>query len=478
MATILAVAALALHAGVRGGPRVLPPRPAARCALRMQAPMEPGTSCSGERVVVVGATGYIGKAVVRESVRRGYPTTAVVRDAKRAAAEPKFDGATIVEADVTDLPSLSAPGAPFAPGSVDVVVSCLASRSGTKKDSWAIDYQATLNCVNAAKAAGARHFVLLSAYCVRSAELQHPYALQFQYAKKALEEELIGTAGLTHSIVRPTAFFKSVSGQLEIVESGAPFVYFDLGDGKCATCNPISEPDLAAALIDTIADPTHENRIWNLGGPDEGLSMVEQGKMIAQIVGKEKPSLLGVPIGIFDVIVNGLQWAATTFKSEQLEDAAELARIGRYYALEDMLTTAPAERYGKTTLREHYERIAREGQECAPPPPPPSPLARCARPVGCLQPKLIWTPPGTAAALLSLARVCAAGTTRTRQSSRVRRRASRRSSPARLAINSPSSRARREYIIELPLRVRRLCRDARDGKLLSGLRSWIRGCYS
>lgn len=73
-----------------------------------------------------------------------------------------------------------------------------------------------------------------------------------------------------------------------------------------------------------------------------------------------------MPIGIFDFIINGLQWAADTFKSEKLEDAAEFGRIGRYYALEDMLTTDPADKYGRTTLREHYERIATDGQEYDP----------------------------------------------------------------------------------------------------------------
>lgn len=326
----------------------------------------PGESCTGERVVVVGATGYIGKAVVQESVRRGYPTTAVVRDVARASGEPKFEGASVVGADVCDRPSLTREGAPFGPGTVDVVVSCLASRSGTKKDSYAIDYQATLNCLEAAREAGARHFVLLSAYCVRSAELGHSYALQFQYAKKEMEEKLRAQSDVSYSIVRPTAFFKSVSGQVEVVDSGGPFVYFDLGEGKSATCNPISEPDLASAIIDTIADPAKKNAVWNIGGPDEGLSMVGQGKLIAEILGKEKPKLLGVPIGLFDFIINGLQGLADLLKSEQLEDAAELGRIGRYYALEDMLTTDPAERYGKTTLREHYERVAKEGQEYDP----------------------------------------------------------------------------------------------------------------
>ena len=55
------------------------------------------------------------------------------------------------------------------------MVSCLASRSGTKSDSFAIDYQATLNCLEAAKKQGANHFVMLSAFCVKKPILQVIY---------------------------------------------------------------------------------------------------------------------------------------------------------------------------------------------------------------------------------------------------------------------------------------------------------------
>jgi divinyl chlorophyllide a 8-vinyl-reductase len=71
----------------------------------------------------------------------------------------------------------------------------------------------------------------LSDYLLPTA-LSAQYALQFQYAKKAVEEKLRATDGLGYSIVRPTAFFKSVSGQVEIVDKGSPFVYFDLGEGR------------------------------------------------------------------------------------------------------------------------------------------------------------------------------------------------------------------------------------------------------
>lgn len=109
---------------------------------------------------------------------------------------------------------------------IESIVSCLASRSGIKKDAYAIDYQATLNCLDAGRDSSvkARHFVLLSAFCVKN-----PW-LQFQQAKLKFEDALQKQTDMTYSIVRPTAFFKSVSGQLEVIQSGAPFVMF--GDGE------------------------------------------------------------------------------------------------------------------------------------------------------------------------------------------------------------------------------------------------------
>lgn len=69
-------------------------------------------------------------------------------------------------------------------------------------------------------------------------------------------------------------------------------------------------------------------------------------------------------MALFDVIINALAAVGKLFPS--VEDAAELGRIGKYYAVEDMLTTAPMEKYGRTTLRQHYERIKVEGQDYDP----------------------------------------------------------------------------------------------------------------
>ena len=285
----------------------------AATALRpstMRMAFTPGVDKTDERVTIVGASGYIGKAVVRECVRRGYATTAVTRPQSSLT----FDGATTARAESENLDDITQC---FKDAQTQVVICCLASRSGTEADSLKVDYEASVNCLKAAQACGARHFVLLSAFCVAKPDLG------FQVAKLKTEAALKNQNDVTWTSVRPTAFFKSLSGQVEIVRGGGPFVYFDLGNGRSATCNPISEPDLAAALLDQVADDAHKNTYWNLGGPDAGLSMKEQGEMIHDILEKEgEPKLLGVPIGLFDFIINGLQWAADKFGSEKLDDAA------------------------------------------------------------------------------------------------------------------------------------------------------------
>lgn len=302
-------------------------------------------------IAVAGSTGYIGKFVTMECVRRGYNTLALTRNPASV-----IEGAEMVVTDVTDPASLEAA---FAGRNIDGVVSCLASRSGTKSDSWAIDYQATRNTLEAAKNEKAAHFVMLSAFCVKKP------TLQFQKAKLKFEQELTasGEAGqIGYSIVRPTAFFKSVSGQLEVVQSGAPFVVF--GDGTMCKCNPISEADLAVYLVDCMTDETKANQVLNIGGPDDGLTMTAQGKLLFEAVGKE-PKIVKAPILLFDLIISGLDFMAKILP-KQFEDPAELAKIGKYYAVEDMLTTDPSEKFGKTTLGEHYKRIAVEGNEYDP----------------------------------------------------------------------------------------------------------------
>jgi divinyl chlorophyllide a 8-vinyl-reductase len=211
----------------------------------------------------------------------------------------------------------------------DAVVSCLASRTGAPKDAWAIDHLAHLNVLEAAKGAGVGHFVLLSALCV-----QKP-VLAFQHAKLAFEEAL-RASGLRYSIVRPTAFFKSLSGQIERVKRGKPFLIF--GDGALTACKPISDEDLANYLAGCLTDRACWNRILPIGGPGDAITPRQQGERLFALLGRPA-RFKSAPVALLDAIIGVLSVLGRALPS--LAAKAEFARIGRYYATESMLVFDP-----------------------------------------------------------------------------------------------------------------------------------------
>lgn len=281
------------------------------------------------RICLLGATGTIGRAAAAALVRDGYDVVCFVRPGTGGGGglAPLSAGATIKRVDLTDPVSLARDG--FAGERFDAVISCMASRTGAPRDAWAVDHRAHLDVLHAAQQAGVVHFVLLSAICV-----QRPL-LAFQRAKLAFEAALIGS-GMRYSIVRPTAFFKSLSGQIDRVRKGRPFLIF--GDGTLTACKPISDDDLAAYIVGCLEDAQCWNRILPIGGPGDAITPREQGDALFALLGRP-PRFRSVPVALLDAIAGGL--AAIGRIAPPLAAKAELARIGRYYATESMLVLDP-----------------------------------------------------------------------------------------------------------------------------------------
>jgi divinyl chlorophyllide a 8-vinyl-reductase len=300
------------------------------------------------RIALFGATGTIGRATAQALVGAGHEVVAFVR---RPPTAP-LPGTTVRIADPADPVSIARDG--FGGEAFDVVVSCMASRTGVPREAWEIDYKAHTYALAAARKAGAQHFVLLSAICV-----QKPLRA-FQQAKLAFEAELIAS-GMRYSIVRPTAFFKSLSGQIKRVRSGKPFLLF--GDGTLTACKPISNRDLAAYLAGCLTDPERWNMVLPIGGPGPAITPRDQSEALFALTGRP-PRYRSVSPGLLGGIAGALGLAARIVPA--LAAKAELARIGHYYATESMLVLNPATgRYdaaatpetGTDTLFDHYRAI-------------------------------------------------------------------------------------------------------------------------
>ncbi len=313
---------------------------------------------------MLGATGTIGRATVRALVQRGHEVVCLVRPPAGQggatgsvgldSAQRLLPGAVLRVGDVQDPVSLARDG--FAGERFDALVSCMASRTGAAQDAWAIDHRAHVQALAAARAAGVQQVVLLSAICV-----QKPLLI-FQHAKLAFEKALI-ESGVAYSIVRPTAFFKSLSGQVERVRRGKPFLLF--GDGTLTACKPISNDDLADYLARCLDEPSLRNRVLPIGGPGEAITPRQQGEHLYALLGRP-PRFKQVPVALMDAIIAVLGAAGRVLPP--LAAKAELARIGRYYATESMLVLDPASgRYsaqatpstGTQTLFDHYAALLR-----------------------------------------------------------------------------------------------------------------------
>jgi divinyl chlorophyllide a 8-vinyl-reductase len=308
------------------------------------------------RVLVLGATGTVGRTVAAHLARSGADVVCVVRQGSPAAGQtfPWCDGATVRSADLGDPGSVARDA--FRGERFDAVVSCLASRSGAPADARAVDHDANLNAMQAAGEAQARRFLLVSAICVQKPRLA------FQFAKLDFEAKL-AASGLDWTVIRPTALFKSLSGQVARVRAGRPFLVF--GDGQLTACKPISDADLGRFVLRCLADDAALNRILPVGGPGPAITPLDQAAMLGRLLGRDVP-VRRVPVALISGIAGGLGVLGRV--NARMADRAEFARIGHYYATESMLVWDHARlryspemtpEFGDDQLLDHYARLIR-----------------------------------------------------------------------------------------------------------------------
>ena len=203
-----------------------------------------------QRVLVAGATGYLGGFVVRELKERGFFVRALVRSSHRA--EDLRDIADeVVEGQVTRPVTLEGVCA-----GMDVVFSSVGiTRQKDRLTFRDVDYQGNTNLLNAAIRAGVKKFVYVSAF--KGPSLRH---LDIVAAHEDFVDEL-KASGIEYSVLRPTGYFSDMGEVFKMANKGRVWL---IGDGANRV-NPIHGADLAAACADAIEG--HETEI-DVGGPE------------------------------------------------------------------------------------------------------------------------------------------------------------------------------------------------------------------
>jgi divinyl chlorophyllide a 8-vinyl-reductase len=212
----------------------------------------------GQYVLVLGGTGYIGKALVPELVDRGYKPVVMSRS-DSAKKSKEFAGADIFVGDVSNIEDVRKVFDAFR---IEGVITLLSSRRpNDEEECYKVDYQSNMNAITVAAERGARHFIHISDYGVYRPELLP------QVYKLQIEGELIGQhfGKLNYSIVRPTAYFPYIAMNYSDIKHGAAYQLLDHGEYNLF--NPIAREDLAEFIVNLLFDETKFSRLFPVGGP-------------------------------------------------------------------------------------------------------------------------------------------------------------------------------------------------------------------
>ena len=244
------------------------------------------------RVLVAGATGYLGQYLVEDLKKRGFWVRVLIR--KENQKELFNDVNDFFIGEITDAKSLSG-----ICQDIDWVFTSIGiTRQKDGMTYMDVDYQGNSNLLNEAKGAGVDSFLYVSA--INGDKQRH---LKIFEAKERFVDEL-KESGLNYTIMRPNGFFSDMKDFLAMAKKGKVYL-FGKGDFKL---NPIHGEDLAEVCVDKIS--SKENEII-VGGPDM-LSQNELATLALNVLGK-KPGIVHLP----DWIRKFTIWSVRTFTSSK-----------------------------------------------------------------------------------------------------------------------------------------------------------------
>jgi uncharacterized protein YbjT (DUF2867 family) len=246
-------------------------------------------------IIITGASGYVGSHITRKLVEQGKPVRAMVHNRTRAEQEGRLQGLGVeyVEANVTRPATLSTA---FEGGTAVIHTVAIAIEKGGRKYET-INYQGTVNVVEAARKAGIQRLINM-------AQLGADSSLPYRFlASKGKAQEYVAASGLDWTAFRPSVIwgpedeFANTFARLVPI---SPIIFPIVGDEN-AKFQPVWVEDVATCVSKALDDPDTIGHEYELGGP-EILTLEEIERRTLKAVGANR-TMVRFPMSLLRLVV-------------------------------------------------------------------------------------------------------------------------------------------------------------------------------
>jgi uncharacterized protein YbjT (DUF2867 family) len=247
-------------------------------------------------ILITGANGYIGSHITRRLVEQNRPVRALVRDRKKAESEGRITGLNIdyMQGDVNDLASLQ----PAMQGVTTVIHLVAIAIEKGQRSYEEVNYQGTVNVVEAAKQAGVGRFINMSQL---GAQADLPYRF---LASKGKAQDHVAASGLDWTAFRPSVVWgpeDEFANTFAKLVPLTPLIFPIVGDEN-ARFQPVWVEDVATCFVKALDDEETIGKEFELGGP-EILTLEEIERRTLRAVGAKR-LMIRFPMPLLRVVVS------------------------------------------------------------------------------------------------------------------------------------------------------------------------------
>lgn len=210
------------------------------------------------KILLTGATGYIGKRLLPILVAQGHEIICCARDKHRFYCPKEFEkSVTVIEVDFLKPETLSA-----IPPDIDAAYYLIHSMSGSASNYDELESISALNFVERINQTRAKQVIYLSG-------IVNDKSLSKHLSSRKAVEDILNMGVFATTTLRAGIIVGSGSASFEIIRDLVHKLPVMITPRWLNTkCQPIGIPDVLEFLIKSLLNPSTYNQSFDIGGPD------------------------------------------------------------------------------------------------------------------------------------------------------------------------------------------------------------------